>query len=116
MALEAKGLPYQYCEVDPSKAPRPMGFAQAATVPAVRQGDWTCSESAVILEYVRLFSRPHEHQPAVESNASLFAKLEDVSADTPLFPRDPKHRAKCRLWIDHVRVIYTPHPRSCSFD
>lgn len=62
VALEAKGLAYQYCETDPY---RKGGAATAALleanprgkVPAVRHGEWACSESAVILEYVSSTSK-----------------------------------------------------------
>ena len=53
IALEVKGLPYQYVEVDPYKKPdsllevNPRGL-----VPALRHGDWGCYESTVLMEYV----------------------------------------------------------------
>lgn len=56
IALEAKGQPYQYIETDPFKRPASTPLLEAnprGRVPAIRQGDWACSESAVILEYVR---------------------------------------------------------------
>jgi glutathione S-transferase len=52
--LELKGIPYQYIEVDPYQKPdsllevNPRGL-----VPALRDGDWGCYESNVLLEYVR---------------------------------------------------------------
>lgn len=55
IALEAKGLPYQYCETDPFRKPKPTQLLEAnprGLVPAIRQGEWACGESAVILEYV----------------------------------------------------------------
>ncbi|OBR05145.1 glutathione S-transferase domain-containing protein [Colletotrichum higginsianum IMI 349063] len=55
IALEAKGLQYQYCEEDPYKAPASRELLEAnprGTVPAIRQGDWACAESGVILEYI----------------------------------------------------------------
>ena len=30
------------------------------------------------------------------------AKLEDLDSSVPLFPSDPRLRANCRLWVDHV--------------
>lgn len=56
IALEAKSQPYQYIETDPFKRPASTPLLEAnprGRVPAIRQGDWACSESAVILEYVR---------------------------------------------------------------
>lgn len=55
IALEAKGLQYQYCETDPFRAPKPTHLLEAnprGLVPAMRQGEWACGESSVILEYV----------------------------------------------------------------
>ncbi len=55
ISMEAKGLSYQYIEVDPYKKPdsllevNPRGL-----VPALRHGDWGCYESTVLMEYVRL--------------------------------------------------------------
>ncbi len=54
IALEIKGLNYQYIEIDPYQKPdvlleiNPRGL-----VPALRHGDWGCYESTVLLEYVR---------------------------------------------------------------
>lgn len=56
IALEAKGMSYQYCEIDPYRRPAPTQFLEAnpaGLTPAIRQGEWACSESGVILEYVR---------------------------------------------------------------
>ncbi|KAL5089403.1 hypothetical protein Trisim1_012458 [Trichoderma cf. simile WF8] len=89
IALEAKGQAYQYIETDPFKRPAPTPLLEAnprGRVPAIRQGDWACSESAVILEY-----------------------LEDIYPDIPLFPSDPRLRANCRLWIHHVSPLNS-HP------
>ncbi|KAK2591401.1 hypothetical protein QQS21_010907 [Conoideocrella luteorostrata] len=88
IALETKGLPYQYCEIDPSKPSPPAAFTTASprgTVPAIRQREWTCSESATILEY-----------------------LEDLDTTVRLLPTDPRHKAKCRLWIDHINTRIVP--------
>lgn len=55
ISMEAKGLSYQYIEVDPYKKPdsllevNPRGL-----VPALRHGDWGCYESTVLMEYVKL--------------------------------------------------------------
>ncbi|KAL6858587.1 hypothetical protein J3F83DRAFT_750244 [Trichoderma novae-zelandiae] len=88
IALEAKGRPYQYIETDPFKRPVPTPLLEAnprGRVPAIRQGDWACSESAVILEY-----------------------LEDIYPDIPLFPSDQRLRANCRLWIHHINTRLVP--------
>ncbi|KAI1115406.1 hypothetical protein F5Y14DRAFT_136573 [Nemania sp. NC0429] len=80
IALEAKGMSYQYCETDPFKRPTQLLEANPrGLVPAIRQGDWASGESTVILEY-----------------------LEDFDRRVPLLPTDPRLKANCRLWIDHV--------------
>ncbi|KAH7160195.1 hypothetical protein B0J13DRAFT_643698 [Dactylonectria estremocensis] len=88
IALEAKGLAYQYCETDPFRRPALPQLLEAnprGSVPAIRQGDWACSESSVILEY-----------------------LEDMDHGVPLYPTDPRLRANCRLWIDHINTRVVP--------
>ncbi|KAH8735468.1 hypothetical protein BGZ61DRAFT_583443 [Ilyonectria robusta] len=88
IALEAKGLAYQYCEMDPFRRPAPPQLLEAnprGCVPAIRQGDWACSESGVILEF-----------------------LEDFDQGVPLYPTDPRLKANCRLWIDHINTRVVP--------
>ena len=53
IAMEAKGLQYQYVEVDPYKKPQALlEVNPRGLVPAVRLGDWGCGESTVLLEFV----------------------------------------------------------------
>jgi Glutathione S-transferase len=52
-----KKLDYQYCEIYPLRKPKPTPLLEAnprGLVPAIREGDWACSESSVILEYVSI--------------------------------------------------------------
>ncbi|KPM38124.1 hypothetical protein AK830_g8448 [Neonectria ditissima] len=88
IALEAKGLAYQYCETDPFRRPAPAPLLEAnprGRVPAIRQGDWACAESGVILEY-----------------------LEDLGQGVRLYPTDARLKANCRLWIDHINARIVP--------
>ncbi|KAG7143534.1 Pyrimidodiazepine synthase like protein [Verticillium longisporum] len=88
IALEAKKLPYQYVEVDPYRTPLPRQLLEAnprGTVPAIKQGDWACSGSTVILEY-----------------------LEDADPANSLFPPDAHLKANCRVWIDHINTMIVP--------
>ncbi|KAI0398748.1 hypothetical protein F4802DRAFT_132717 [Xylaria palmicola] len=86
IALEAKGMAYQYCETDPFKRPTQLLEANPrGLVPAIRQGDWASGESTVILEY-----------------------LEDYDRVVPLLPTDPRLKANCRLWIDHINAKIVP--------
>ena len=53
IALEAKGIPYQYIEVDPyKKPPSLLEVNPRGLVPALRHGEWGSYESTVLLEYV----------------------------------------------------------------
>lgn len=72
IALEAKGLAYQYVET-------------TEQVPLIRQGEWACTESAIILEY-----------------------LEDLDKRVPLLPSDPRLRANCRVWMQHIDAHIVP--------
>ena len=52
--MEVKGLAYQYIEVDPYKKPEALMKANPrGLVPALCDGDWSCHESTVLMEYVR---------------------------------------------------------------
>ena len=57
IALEAKGIQYQYIEVDPYKKPQALlDVNPRGLVPGIRHGDWGCGESTVLMEYVYLNS------------------------------------------------------------
>ncbi|KAK3337300.1 hypothetical protein B0T19DRAFT_412142 [Cercophora scortea] len=88
ISLETKGLQYQYIETDPLCKPKPTHLLEAnprGLVPAIRQGDWACGESAVILEY-----------------------LEEHGTSIPLHPSDARLKANCRLWIDFINTRIVP--------
>lgn len=88
IALEAKGIAYQYCEIDPYRRPLSTRLLEAnpkGRVPAIRQGSWACAESGIILEY-----------------------LEDMDSRVPLYPSDARLKANCRLWVDHVNTLIVP--------
>ncbi|KAL8715286.1 MAG: hypothetical protein Q9220_001244 [cf. Caloplaca sp. 1 TL-2023] len=87
IALQYKGLDYQYIEVDPYKKPDSLtAINPRGLVPALQHGQWGCYESTVLMEY-----------------------LEDIDAGRPLFPPgNPKLRAQCRLWTDHINRHIIP--------
>ncbi|KAF4943981.1 hypothetical protein FSARC_14803 [Fusarium sarcochroum] len=86
IALEAKGMAYQYCETDPFRRPSQLlEMNPGGCVPVIKHGDWSCSESGVILEY-----------------------LEDLGQGVSLYPTDPRLKASCRLWIDHINHYIVP--------
>ncbi|OMP88437.1 Glutathione S-transferase omega-1 [Diplodia seriata] len=86
ISLVYKDIPYQYIEVDPYKKPQSLlEVNPRGLVPALRHGDWGCYESTVLMEY-----------------------LEDLGVGRPLMPSDPKLRANCRLWSDHINRHFIP--------
>lgn len=87
ISLEAKGLGYQYIEVDPYKKPDElMRINPRGLIPALQHGNWGCYESSVLMEYI-----------------------EDLNAGAPLLPQgNPKGRAHCRLWSDHINRNILP--------
>jgi len=85
ISLEIKQTSYQYIEIDPYKKPEwYLKLNPRGLVPTIQHGDWQCYESTVLMEY-----------------------LEDLGEGQPLLPADPKKRAQCRLWSDHInrRII-----------
>lgn len=87
IALEAKGMPYQYCETDAFRHPtQPLLADPNGCVPTIAHSDWSCSNSAVILEY-----------------------LEDLGQGTPMLPVDSRLKANCRFWIDHINRHIVPN-------
>ncbi|KAJ5659770.1 hypothetical protein N7507_006221 [Penicillium longicatenatum] len=86
IALELKGIPYQYIEVDPYEKPQSLlELNPRGLVPALQHDNWGCHESTVLMEY-----------------------LEDLNVGASLLPADPKLRAHCRLWADHVNRNIVP--------
>jgi glutathione S-transferase len=86
ISLEAKKIPYQYVEVDPYAKPEALlDINPRGLVPALLHGDWGCYESSVLMEY-----------------------LEDLNVGNALLPPDPKTRAQCRLWSDHINRHLIP--------
>ncbi|EWG38088.1 hypothetical protein FVEG_01424 [Fusarium verticillioides 7600] len=87
IALEAKGMHYQYCETDAFRHPtQPLPAKPHGYVPTIAHNDWSCSNSAVILEY-----------------------LEDLGQGTPMLPVDSRLKAHCRFWIDHINRHIVPN-------
>jgi glutathione S-transferase len=89
IALEAKGLNYQYIEVDPYSKPESLlSINPLGLVPALQHGLFTCHESSVLLEYIE------EYFPGPK-----FATLHGAT---------PQARAIARLWTDHVAKKIIP--------
>ncbi|KAL2019249.1 hypothetical protein VTK56DRAFT_9976 [Thermocarpiscus australiensis] len=88
IALEAKGLDYQYCETYPLSTPKPAQLLEVnprGLVPAILEGGWRCTESSVILEY-----------------------LEDIDSTVKLHPPNSRMKAECRFWIDFINRRIVP--------
>ncbi|KAH8428153.1 glutathione S-transferase family protein [Aspergillus melleus] len=87
IALEAKGIPYQYIEVDPyQKPPELLEVNPRGLVPALRHGNWGSYESSVLMEY-----------------------LEDLNVGPPLLQGNAQLRAHCRLWTDFINRHVVPN-------
>ncbi|KAG5645414.1 hypothetical protein DXG03_006238 [Asterophora parasitica] len=87
IALEEKGIKYQYKEVNPYKKENHfLEINPKGLVPAVEYKGKAIYESLVILEF-----------------------LEDAYPDhTPLLPSDPVERAIARIWVDFVSKSVVP--------
>ncbi|KXN87456.1 Glutathione S-transferase omega-1 [Leucoagaricus sp. SymC.cos] len=89
IALEERGIPYQYKEVNPYKKEKYfLDINPKGLVPAVEYRDRALYESLVLLEF-----------------------LEDAypSQSNSLLPSDPCERALARIWIDHFSKSYLPN-------
>jgi glutathione S-transferase len=86
LVLLEKNIDFVLVEIDLQN--KPSWFRSVslhAKVPALRHGDVTLCESAVINEY-----------------------LEEVFPSPPLLPADPAWRAQARLWIDFANTRFVP--------
>jgi len=91
IALEEKGIKYQYKEINPYKKEESfLRINPKGLVPALQYKGTPIYESLVICEF-----------------------LEDAYPTyKPLLPSDPVLRAKARLWIDHVsKAVIPPYQR-----
>ncbi|KAH7101944.1 glutathione S-transferase [Auriculariales sp. MPI-PUGE-AT-0066] len=86
IALEEKGVPYKYVEINPyDKAPELLALNPRGLVPTVRAHGKPIYESLILNE--------------------LF---EDLYPDAPkLLPTDPVEKARARIWIDALSKIPT---------
>ncbi|KAF9887765.1 hypothetical protein FE257_009571 [Aspergillus nanangensis] len=109
IALEAKGIRYQYIEIDPyKKPPSLLEVNPRGLVPALRHGDWGSYESSVLMEYVchSAFSPP----TFAPTFLTGFVQLEDLNIGPTLLPvGDAKMRAHCRLWSDYINRHIVPN-------
>ncbi|KAI0376124.1 glutathione S-transferase [Hypomontagnella monticulosa] len=94
IVLHEKQIPHQYVEINPyAKAPEflalnPRGLVPTLAVPVDEKGEGKkrkpLYESAVVCEYLDE------------------AYVNEKEYGSPLLPRDPYERARCRLWMDHI--------------
>ena len=57
IALEVKGIAYQYIEVDPYKKPQQLlDVNPRGLVPGIAHGNWGIGESTVLMEYVSFYT------------------------------------------------------------
>ena len=80
-ALLEKGVPFAEEAISPSQDEPVLKDSPMGKVPFLRTDRGALSESQVLIEYI-----------------------EEVYPDTPLYPRDPFARAKCRELIEHLEL------------
>jgi glutathione S-transferase len=84
MACEEKGVPYEL-KPFPPHAPDVLAIHPFGKIPALRHGDFTLCESKAIADYIdRAFDGP------------------------PLFPADPRERARAEQWVSIVNTMVDP--------
>ncbi|KAH8591575.1 hypothetical protein B0O99DRAFT_631793 [Bisporella sp. PMI_857] len=84
IALEVKGIQYQYIEVDPYKKPQSLVDADyRGLIPTITHGDFRCSDSTILLEYL-------EDLHVGQATYNLLPHL------------SPQLKAKCRIWSKHI--------------
>ncbi|KAN0081428.1 Glutathione S-transferase, C-terminal-like protein [Tylopilus felleus] len=88
IALEERGIPYQYKEVNPyKKEPHFLELNPKGLVPTVEYKGKALYESIVLCEFLE------DAYPTYKPN---------------LLPSDPYERARVRIWIDHVTKNMLP--------
>ncbi|KZV87844.1 glutathione S-transferase [Exidia glandulosa HHB12029] len=87
IALEEKGVPYQYKEVNPyKKEPHFLAINPKGLVPSAEVHGKALYESLVLNEF-----------------------FEDFFPDAPkLLPEDPVEKARARIWIDYIAKTIVP--------
>lgn len=84
MTCEEKGVPYQLNQMPPH-SPDVLAIHPFGKIPALRHGDFTLCESKAIADYIdRSFDGP------------------------PLFPADPRERARAEQWVSIVNTMMDP--------
>jgi len=87
IALEEKGIPYQYHEINPyKKDPEFLAINPKGLVPAVKYKGQALYESMILCEF-----------------------FEDAFPSAPkLLPEDAVEKAQARIWIDHIAKTTIP--------
>eukprot|EP00850_Spirogloea_muscicola_P003324 SM000013S26493 [mRNA] locus=s13:721894:723143:+ [translate_table: standard] len=86
IALEEKGVPYEYLEVDPyAKPPELMAVNPRGLVPSLEHRDHGLYESMVLMEYI-----------------------DEAFEGRRLLPHEPFSRAVARIWMDYVNKKVVP--------
>jgi glutathione S-transferase len=94
IALELKGIPYQYIEINPyDKPPELMEINHLGLVPALRHGPtWSTHESSVLLDYIE----------------ELLPGLLPAPGTGENFQAQAQARADARRWADFASRSITP--------
>jgi len=87
ITLEFLNLPYQYIEVDPYKKPQALlDVNPRGLVPAIRQGNWGCGESTVLMEYVSDLPLPMALTDILHSSKMLLETLSSLKDFFQMIP------------------------------
>ncbi|KAF8963660.1 glutathione-S-transferase [Flammula alnicola] len=87
IALEEKGIPYQYKEINPyKKEAHFLAINPKGLVPAVEYKGRALYESLILCEFFEDAFPSHK----------------------PLLPTDPVDRALARMWLDHLSKTFVP--------
>lgn len=93
IALEERGVPYQYNEVNPyKKEPHFLAINPKGLVPAFEYHGKALYESLVLIDFLE-----EAYPPGSQSNIGA-----------SLYPSDPYDRAFARIWIDHISKTFVP--------
>jgi len=88
IALEERGIPYQYKEINPYKKEKHfLEINPRGLVPAVEYKGKAIYESLILLEFLE------DAYPSYKPN---------------LIPSDPYERANARIWVDHIAKAIVP--------
>ncbi|KAF4632420.1 hypothetical protein G7Y89_g5704 [Cudoniella acicularis] len=124
IAMEVKGLNYQYIEVDPYKKPQALlEVNPRGLVPGIRHGDWGCGESTVLMEYINRnivpafyqllqaqdFNKQAEHTQKVKDEISKLVEACDPQGPFFLGPHISFVDIQFAPWMIRLSRVMKPY-------